>query len=193
MSRIFWNTTGVTYAGTGIGGSALNQLSTPNGLFFNSNDTLYISDNGNYRVVSYLRNAVSGSLVAGTGLNGNALNQLGSAVRFLYVDTNGSIYIADSTNHRVVRWTSSNSTGVIVAGNGISGASLSQLNVPYGVWVDSNSNVFVTEHNNHRVTRWAPSASTGVVVAGVTGLSGESDNRKIHLLSYKFDYTVKPL
>lgn len=173
MSGIYWNVTGVLYAGTGTSGSALNQLYGPAGLFLDSNDTLYVSDSGNCRVVSYLRNASIGSIVAGSGLNGTGLNRFAAAMRYLYVDTNGSIYIADTNNHRVIRWTSGSSTGVIVAGNGTNGTSLNQLDYPYGIWVDSNFNVYAVEFNNHRVTKWAPGASAGVVVAGFSGLSGK--------------------
>jgi hypothetical protein len=174
---IYWNVNGVIYAGTGIAGNALNQLSFPTGIFINSNDTLYIDDASNYRVLSYLTNATSGTVVAGTGVTGAALNQLGGGVRYNYVDTNGSIYIGDATNNRVVRWASGGATGVVVAGNNGAGAGLNQLNSPYGIWVDSSSNVFVAEYSNHRVTQWALGATTGVVVAGITGLAGNLKSR----------------
>jgi hypothetical protein len=174
---IYWNVNGITYAGNGIAGAGLNQLSAPYGIFINSNDTLYIDDDSNYRVVSYLTNATSGSVVAGTGVTGTALNQLGSNMRYNYVDTNGSIYIVDTNNNRVVRWASGGSTGVVTAGNNGVGAALNQLNSPYGVWVDSSANVFVVEYSNHRVTQWAPGASTAVVVAGITGSAGNLKSR----------------
>ena len=125
-------------------------------------------------MVSYLRNAANGFLVAGTGLNGSALDRFALGMRYLQVDANGSIYIADTNNHRVVRWASGGSIGVVVAGNGTNGTSLNQLDYPYGIWVDSSFNVFVAEYNNHRITRWAPGASPGVVVAGISGVAGKS-------------------
>jgi sugar lactone lactonase YvrE len=169
---------GVTYAGTGTAGAALNQLSFPTGVFMNSNDTLYIDDASNYRVVSYLTNAASGTVLAGsTGVTGGALNTLGGGIRFNYVDSNGSIYIADGSYNRVVRWASGGSTGVVVAGNNGAGAALNQVSGAYGVWVDSSANVFVAESGNQRVTQWAPGASTGIVVAGITGSSGNLKSR----------------
>ncbi|CAF0951113.1 unnamed protein product [Adineta steineri] len=102
----FWNTTGITYAGTGIQGSTLNQLSVPVGIFIDSNDILYINDIGNYRCVKYLPGASSGILVAGLGGLGSELNQLGSSIRFNYVDSNQNIYISDGSNNRVMFWAS---------------------------------------------------------------------------------------
>jgi hypothetical protein len=169
---IYWNVNGARYAGNGTASSALNLLSSPVGIFINSNDTLYISDGSNYRVVSYLPNATSGTVVAGTGVSGNALNQFAGGMRFNYVDTSDNIYITDSGNSRVVRWASGGSTGVIVAGTGTAGTALNQLNAPYGVWVDSSSNLFVTEFTNNRATKWASGASVGVLVAGITNSPG---------------------
>jgi sugar lactone lactonase YvrE len=167
----YWNVTGFKYFGTGTSGSGLNQLNAPTGIFIDSNDTLYITDAGNYRILSYLRNATNGT-VAVLGTNGSALNQFSQNMRYIHVDTSGNIYIADKGNNRVVRWASGGSTGVIVAGNDTAGNSLNLLNGPYGVWVDSDSNVYVTDTNNERVTKWAPNATVGVVVAGITGSAG---------------------
>lgn len=172
ISGIYWNPIGETYAGNGTAGSALNQLNTPMGIFLDSNDTLYITDNTNCRVVSYLKNANSGTIVAGSGVCGGALTRLSGNVRYVHVDANGSIYVADYSNSRVVRWTKGSNVSVIVAGNGTSGSTLNQVNYPYGLWVDSNSNVYVAELNNQRVTKWTPGATAGVVVAGVSGVAG---------------------
>ncbi|CAF1115764.1 unnamed protein product [Rotaria sordida] len=165
-SGAFWNTIGVTYAGNGSQGSALNQLSSPTGIFIDSSDILYINDGGNYRSLKYLSGATSGILIAGTGTSGSASNQLGGSTRFNYVDSNQNIYISDGSNNRVMRWANGASMGVIVAGDGTSGTSLNQTRTPYGVWVDSSSNIFVAEFTNHRVTRWSSGAKVGVVVAG---------------------------
>ena len=169
VNGILWNTTGVSYAGDTVQGSALNQLSSPNGLFINANDVLYINDGGNFRILKYLPGATSGIVAAGTSAAGSALNQISANVRFSYVDSNENIYISDTSNHRVVRWANGASTGVIVAGNGSFGPSLGQVRSPFGIWVDSNSNVFVVENQNHRVTMWTPGATAGVVVAGGNG------------------------
>ena len=177
-SGLYWNIYGYTYAGTGAVGAAWNQFKAPYALWIDSNDTLYVSDSTNYRIMSYLRNASNGTLVAGTGTTGALLNQTSNSIRFNYVDDNGNIYFADSTNQRVIRWPVGGNIGIIVAGNGSIGNTLNQLSGPQGVWVDSSENVFVTDTTNHRVMKWAPNATAGVLVAGMSGLPGGYNNRK---------------
>ena len=177
---VYWNVNGVIYAGNGTNGSALYQLSAPSGLFIDLNDTLYISDSANFRVLAYLRNAAIGSVVAGSGTSGKGLHQFSAGgMRHIYVDPNKNIYVSDVTYDRVTRWPSGGSTGVLVSGNGTFGSSLSQLYNPFGVWADSSSNVFVAESNNFRVTKWTPGASVGVVVAGITNSSGTQKGGKV--------------
>ena len=116
------------------------------------------------------------------------MNRLSSGIRFLQVDATENIYVTDKNNARVTQWPSGGSTGVLVAGNGTAGNSLSQLDSPYGVGLDSNANVYVPDYNNHRVTKWAPGASAGVVVAGVTGSAGKSNDRETILVYLTYDY-----
>ena len=170
---MYWNVTGVMYAGNGSIGNSINQLTAPAGIFVNANDTLFISDGYNCRVLSYPPDNTNVTMVAGIGKCGVTLNRFAAHMRYLYVDANANIYIADTNNHRVVRWAPGSSAGVIVAGNGTAGTSLEQLNSPYGVWVDSSVNVYVSDYNNHRVMRWDSGASAGVLVAGITNSSGK--------------------
>ncbi|UJR16830.1 hypothetical protein I4U23_003729 [Adineta vaga] len=174
VTNIFWNKIGIIYAGNGIQGPSLNQLSSPTGIYMDPLDSLYINDNGNFRSIKYSSGATIGVLVA-AGMSGSALNQFGAGIRFGYADSNQNVYVADMSNHRVMRWANGASTGVVVAGNGTFGSTLNQLRNPYSVWVDSNSNVYVAEYMNHRVTKWSPGATAGIVVAGGNGQGTTSD------------------
>ena len=180
MSGVYWNVTGTTVADTGSPGNASNELNSPYGIYLDSNNNLYIADYFNSRVMKYLFGASNGTVIAGiTGLLGNGLNQLNYPT-LLYVDSSENLYVSDTYNYRVMRWTNGASSGSIVAGDGTSGFALNQLSVPYGVWVDSNSNVLVAEYLNHRVTKWALGASSGIVVAGITGSPGK--NNHVHII-----------
>ena len=113
-----WNTTGITIAGvTNQSGNASNKLYLPYGIILDWSNTLYITDKSNHRVQKYLRDASFGETVAGqkTGLNGASSSFL-SLPTDLGVETNGDIYVSDTSNHRVQLWASGSTAGVTVAG-----------------------------------------------------------------------------
>ncbi|CAF1489272.1 unnamed protein product [Rotaria sordida] len=63
--------------------------------------------------------------------------------------------------------------GVVVAGDGTSGSSASQLYGPQGVFVNEMGTLYIVDGSNHRIQKWNNGASSGVTVAG-TGVSGNS-------------------
>ncbi|CAF4619490.1 unnamed protein product, partial [Rotaria socialis] len=74
----------------------------------------------------------------------------------IFVDTLGTLYVADSSNHRVMRWTQGDKKQgtVIVGGNG-EGEGANQFNVPIGLSFDRHGNLYVVDHWNHRVQRFS--------------------------------------
>ena len=109
----------------------------------------------------------SGSLSAG----GNGQGGLHKQLRFPYGiarDANGSIYVSDQNNHRIMRWDAGAADGVKIVGAGPGGAA-NQLRQPMGIAVDAQGYVYVADRNNHRVMRYAPGSANGVVVAGGQG------------------------
>ena len=66
----------ITVAGRNDVGDRLNELDAPFGLFVDENQTVYIVDFGNHRVVKWPRDATSGQLVAGGNGQGVHNNQL---------------------------------------------------------------------------------------------------------------------
>ncbi|WP_170131513.1 cell wall-binding repeat-containing protein [Quadrisphaera granulorum] len=119
------------------------------------------------------------SFLAGTGTAGAATSGVAATASPLSypqgvaVDSAGNVYIAESSNHRIVKVDASTSQLSFVAGTGNLGAATagvaatsSPLNNPQGVAVDSAGNVFIADSNNHRVEK--VDASTGLLsfVAG---------------------------
>lgn len=112
-----WNMTGITVAGTGTAGSALNQLSSPKNIFLDSIGNLYISDSANHRIVRYAPGASSGTVVAGvTGINGSLPTLLNSPSD-VFVDVSGNIYVADRYNRRIQFFSNGSLTGVTLTTN----------------------------------------------------------------------------
>lgn len=119
---------------------------------------------------------LNGITVVGNNGAGSGPNQLNLPTG-ISVDASGNIYIAESGNHRVTKWSPpSYNVGVTVAGNGIAGSNPNQLNTPYGIFVDGSENIYICDHENYRVQKWSPPYSTGVTVAGGNG-PGSSANK----------------
>jgi hypothetical protein len=54
-------------------------------------------------------------MVAGNGTLGSALSELYDAYG-VWVDSNLNVFVTDFSNHRVTKWASGSTTGVVVAG-----------------------------------------------------------------------------
>jgi sugar lactone lactonase YvrE len=63
----------VVVAGTGVSGSAANQLNSPNGIVVDLNFTLYVADYENNRVQRFWYGELNGTTVVGSGATGNII------------------------------------------------------------------------------------------------------------------------
>jgi len=159
--------------GNGTRGNATNALSNPAGLSVGVDNSLYISDYFNHRVIKLPEGSLNGSIVAGTGVAGNSASQLNGPTG-LYVDASLNIYVADSNNYRVMFWQKNSSAGVKVAGTGNSGSTLSNFGILASLLVDSQGNIYVCDPNNNRVMKFTPNVTNAVVVAGTSSAGNGS-------------------
>jgi tripartite motif-containing protein 71 len=202
-----------------MSGSDLGSLSYPVSTFVDNNNTLYIADRDNNRIMQYLANATIGVIVAGNGTVGNASNQLngpkGVAVdqygaiivadsnnyriqkfpagytngttlaynssvtplgqmRDIHIDVNDNIYVTDSDNNQVVKFTASSTINIIVAGGGAPGSAANQLNGPYGSCKDENGTLYVADSSNERVLKYVSGSLNGILVAGENSTAGSN-------------------
>ncbi|CAF3665556.1 unnamed protein product [Rotaria sp. Silwood1] len=109
------STSGVTVAGFSTsGGSGYSQLLYPTSMFIDCNETMYILDSSNYRVVRWLSGEPLGFTVAAGHGYGSTLDKIGTSYA-IYLDDQSNIYISDNSNHRVTKWFNGNhTTGVMV-------------------------------------------------------------------------------
>jgi hypothetical protein len=115
-----WNSSGQTVAGIGApAGTASNQLDYPIDLVIDSLCTLYIADYNNNRIQKWLYNAINGTTIAGraNGTGGSNATDLKNPSG-VDVDSNGNIYVADFSNHRIQLWPKDVLTGMTIAGTG---------------------------------------------------------------------------
>jgi sugar lactone lactonase YvrE len=171
-------TTGIvtTVAGTGVagysgdGGSALSaQLNSPQRIALDSVGNIYIADSGNNRVrrvdaQTGVITTVAGRGVAGFGGDGGqGTSALLRKPRGVALDGDGTLYVADSGNHRIRKVDLS--TGIIttVAGgpSGFSGdggpASAARFYNPRGLTVDDQGRLIIADTFNSVVRVITPS------------------------------------
>jgi len=110
--------------------------------------------------------------------------------RGLFITANLTIYIADTSNHRIQRWDLGRITkeinyfcfyqliivslqgaasGVTVAGeSGVSGSYAYQLSNPEALLFDQYGNMYILDVGNDRIQRWRPGATYGVTIVSAT-------------------------
>ncbi|CAF1688342.1 unnamed protein product, partial [Adineta ricciae] len=109
---------GTLVAGGNGRGDQLNQFNYPTFLFVDDEQSLYVSDWENDRVMKWRKDAQEGIVVAGGNGKGKNLNQL-YGPQGIIVDQEGRIYVADCENHRIMRWSEGDEEGeIIIGGNG---------------------------------------------------------------------------
>ena len=121
--------------------------------------------------------AMIGTLVAGGNGSGNGTNQL-NWPHGLYLDPiTSAIWIADTNNHRIVRW-SSPSISVVICG-GSYGSAANQFIYPQSIFVDASASntLYVADTGNDRIQKWLSGATSGTTVAGQTLYPGSGLNQ----------------
>ncbi|CAF3890770.1 unnamed protein product [Rotaria sp. Silwood1] len=93
---------GTLVAGGNENGSDLNQLDFPTYIFVDRQQTVYVSDFHNHRVMKWNKDAKEGIIIAGGQGEGNALTQI-SDPSGLFVDASGTLYAADLWYNRITR------------------------------------------------------------------------------------------
>jgi sugar lactone lactonase YvrE len=89
------------------------------GHLWNKDESLYVSDTLNHRVMKWMKDAKEEIVVAGGNGEGQNLRQLSSPQRVI-IDSLGQIYMTDETNHGVMRSCEGKKEGtVVVGGNGL--------------------------------------------------------------------------
>ncbi|WP_224363644.1 PKD domain-containing protein [Hyalangium versicolor] len=158
-----------------LGGTpSASTLCTPVGLSLDGSGNLYVTDQGNHRVLRFnapLTDVVADAVLGQTGMAGNLPNIVDSRglsnPSRLAIDrsvTPNRIYVADTDNHRVLGW--SNATAfsngapadrilgqpdAASSGCNTGGIGAGTLCFPRGLTVDAAGNLFVADTNNNRV------------------------------------------
>jgi len=145
---------GTVVAGGHGKGNNLNQFDYPSFLFIDREETVYVSDRDNHRVMKWLKGAKEGIIVAGGYGQGNSSKQLSGPLG-LIVNEVGDIYVADCINHRIMCWPFGSKEGQLVVGGNGKGNGSNQFRYPTGLSFDVENNLYVVDSLNHRVQRFS--------------------------------------
>ncbi|CAF1304816.1 unnamed protein product [Adineta steineri] len=137
-------------AGTGIRGSASNQLAGPRGIFVDVNLDLYVADCFNNRIQLFPSGESNGITVAGSvSVNPTITLRYPTGI---ILDAEKYIFIVDSYNHRIIS-SSLNGFRCLVGCYGV-GSQSNQLYYPFSFSFDHSGNMFVTDSSNHRIQKF---------------------------------------
>jgi len=186
-----------TVAGTGTGGysgdtgAAISaELSSPYGVFVDSNENIFIADTGNNVIREVSSSGIITTVVgnntectpagATCGDGGAATSAQLSSPAGVFVDATEDIFIADTFDNRIREVTAS--TGIIatVAGTGARGysgdgsaATSALLDSPYGVYVDTAGDIFIADTQNFVIREVLAGNIQTVAGNNTQGFSGD--------------------
>ncbi|CAF5169556.1 unnamed protein product, partial [Rotaria sp. Silwood1] len=155
-----WSQNGITVVGGNEPGSETNHLSFPFGLYVDDDQTIYVADCWNHRIVEWKSGATNGKVVAGGNGNGNGAHQLNCPHYVIIDKESDSLIITDVRNKRVVRWPRR---------NGTHGETIISNISCWGLTMDDNGFLYVVGDEEHEVKRYKIGDTKGTVVAGGKG------------------------
>ena len=154
------------------------------GLFVDLNNSLYCSMKDLHQVTKMFENsdATGRILAAGNGSNGSAPNLLNQP-HGIFVTVEFDLYVADSSNGRIQRFTPRDLTGTTVAGGGVSGCA--SLFYPMGIILDADEYLYIAEYASHRIVQAGARGCRCLV--GCSSVSGSEMHQLHHPRSLSFD------
>ncbi|CAF1363546.1 unnamed protein product, partial [Didymodactylos carnosus] len=191
IQKFSLNSTMFPLNGTTVIGNT-SQLTYPLAVYFDTiNQYLYVLDVYTSSILLFTSNSNQGIVVAGGNGNGSLLSQLNNPFD-LFIDQNSStIYVADTSNYRVVKWLKNATIGVLVAGGYGPGTNASQFSNPTGVIVDQNGTIYIADQLNSRVQQWPINATQAGTIAGSSnGTYGSTSSLLNGVYHFQFDVNM---
>ncbi|MEI6232740.1 MAG: PKD domain-containing protein [Planctomycetota bacterium] len=168
------------YIGYADGAGATAGFYLPYGIATDSTNNVYVADTYNHTIRKITPSGVVTTLAGSAGLTGTT-DGTGSTARFNYpigiaVDSAGTVYVGDSTNHTIRKITAAGVVTTLAGTAGTSGTTdatgtAAKFNSPQGLSVDTSGTVYVADCFNHAI-RKITAAGVVTTVAGKAGTLG---------------------
>ncbi len=176
----------------------------PQGVAVGPDGSVYVADSNHHRVLRVTPGGIS-TTVAGNGNSGfsgdggPAVNATLGGPFGVAVGPDSSVYIADSTNHRIRR-VDSNGIITTVVGTGSEGfagdggpATTAQLNLPSAVTVASDGSLYIADTYNNRIRRASlDGIITTIAGNGASGFAGDGGPASQAVLNQPFGLALGP-
>jgi len=127
-------------------------------------ETIYVADTWNYRIVEWKKNVGNGRIVAGGNGYGNRSDQLNRPLSVIVDHKNNSLIICDYGNQQVVRWSRQ---------NGVKPEIIISNITCYDLAMDKNDYLYVSDSDKHEVRQWKIGENNGTVIAGDNGIGND--------------------
>ena len=177
------------------GGLSAKSLSTPFTCAMDAAGRLFVTDNGNHRVLRYDNAATKANGADADGVLGQAdfttdgfatsANRLGSGALYgIALDPNGALYVSDAGNRRVLRFDNAatkangaDADGVLGVANLTTAGAVGSISAStfysaiYGLAVDAAGSLYVSDAGTRRILRFdnAAAKANGAAADGVLG------------------------
>jgi sugar lactone lactonase YvrE len=139
-------------------------------VYVDEDQTIYVADCENHRIVEWRCGATSGEIVAGGNGEGNEMNQLSCPTDVIVDKERNNLIICDQGNRRVVQW---------LRRNGTSGQTIISNIDCGGLSMDNNGYLYVSDKEKDEVRRWKMNDRRETLVA-----CGHGKGNRLSQLNY---------
>jgi len=162
---------GIFIAEWGSLGQGDGQFQWPSGIKIDAQGNIYVADTWSDRVQKL---DSDGNFILQWGEKGSADGQFqlsggDTVLTGMALDTSGNIYVADTFNHRIQKFSA---MGGFLAKWGTFGSENGEFNKPSGLAIDSQDNIYVADKDNGRIQKFT-SDGTFLFSFAVSGLPGD--------------------
>ncbi|MBN9413752.1 MAG: autotransporter-associated beta strand repeat-containing protein, partial [Candidatus Paracaedimonas acanthamoebae] len=156
----------------GVGAAA--QFYYPFGVAVDKVGNVYVADSRNNKIRKITPDGQT-SLVAGS--IGGDIEGIGAAAQFsvpsgVAVDEGGTVYVSDTSNHKIRKITPDGQTSLIagsIVGDTEGIGAAAKFYYPSGIAVDEGGTVYVADRNNHKIRKITLDGQTRLIAGSIVG------------------------